>query len=49
MSNTYNSMEFNKGFVANLLDLAERVAKADGIRMDVTISFSYTRVDKEEI
>lgn len=54
------STEFDKDFLLNLLDLAQMVsdldsdtihftlAEVDGIRMDVSISFSYTSINKEE-
>lgn len=55
------STEFDKDFLLNLIDLAQMVSDLDsdtihftlaevaGIRMDVSISFSYTSIDKEEI
>jgi hypothetical protein len=54
------SKELNKGFILNLLELAEIAADADGdtidftlaerdgIRMNVSISFSYISIDKED-
>lgn len=56
----YRSKEFSKGFVLELLELAEIAAGAEGdtidftlieragIRMNVSISFSYTPIDEEE-
>lgn len=53
------SKEFSKRFVIELLELAEIAAGAegdtidftlierDGIRMDVSISFSYTRIEED--
>ena len=61
MSNDYfESKEVSKGFMSDLLDLAERaldvdcdtidftLVETDGIRLDVTISFNYKSIDKEE-
>ena len=60
MSKRCMSKEFNADFILNLLDLAEMANNAegdtieftiyemDGIRMDASISFSYTEIDKEE-
>lgn len=60
MGNDKYSKEFNKGFLLEILELAEiaadadgdtidfTLAKRDGIRMDVSISFSYTKIDEEE-
>ena len=61
MSNDYfESKEVSKGFMSDLLDLAERaldvdcdtidftLVEKDGIRLDVTISFNYKSIDKEE-
>ena len=56
----YFTSSFNRGFIAELLRLAEvaidadgdtidfTLAKKDGIRMDVSISFSYTKIDEED-
>lgn len=60
MEDIYHSKEFNKGFILNLLEPAEIaadsdgdtidfiLAERDGIRMNVSISFSYTSIDEEE-
>lgn len=52
-------MKMSRGFITELLRLAEMavdadgdtveftLAERDGIRMDVEISFSYTRIDEE--
>ena len=53
------SKKFNKGFILNLLELAEIavdaegdtidfiLAERDGIRMNVSISFSYTSIEED--
>lgn len=53
------SKNISSGFITALLQLAEMavdadgdtveftLAERDGIRMDVSISFSYTRIDEE--
>ena len=53
------SSNLNKGFVMELLRLAEMVvdadgdtidftlAEKDGIRMDVSITFSYTKIEED--
>lgn len=60
MENKAYSKNFNKGFVMELLNLAEIAADAEvdtidftltekyGIRMDVSITFSYTSIGGEE-
>ena len=59
MENKICSKKFNKGFVMELLNLAEIAADAEGdtidftlvekygIRMDVSITFSYTSIGEE--
>lgn len=59
MGNDNYSKEFNKGFLLEILQLAEiaanadsdtidfKLAERDGIRMDVSISFIYTKIDEE--